>query len=290
MAALAGTVAPISGMARVLTMTQGFLLNGIEFSGPLGWLILSFITACPGIGQLGFNHIMTGQPMVAILKTFSLILSVFLTIILFPYLPLALQGPWVFYLSLIGPWYIFDVIQIFLGYNIGYFSMIDLEFIPLSGPGGKTPGGKNGKWNLTVSNMNILFTAIAACGQVVPMVFGPSSSEIGNIISYIGAGLLGISGTLSLAATLFASPLGAAASAVAGLPGVAPKTFYGGGALPPLSEILDKIPTHQAGGAASASSHKSDTLFLQGLGFVSIAGIALGLLRAKQRPRIPTIG
>jgi hypothetical protein len=222
---------------------------------------------------------------VALLKTFSLVVSVFLTILLSPYLPLFLQGPWLFYLSLIGPWYIFDIIQIFFGYNIGYFSMIDVELIPLSGPGGKIPGGKNGKWNLTASNMNILFTAVAACGQIVPMIFGSSSSGIGNIISYIGAGLLGISGTLSLAATLFASPLGAAASAVAGLPGVTPKTYYGGGALPPLSEILDKIPTRQEGGTVA-----QDTLFIQGLGFVAFAGIALGLMRAKQHPRIPNIG
>jgi len=285
MAALVGTAAPMSGMAHALTMTQGFLLNGIEFNGPLGWLILAFITACPGIGQLGFNHIMTGQPIVALLKTFSLLVSIFLTILLSPYLRPVLQGQWLFYLSAIGPWYIFDIIQIFFGYNIGYFFMIDVELIPLSGPGGKIPGGKNGKWNLTASNMNILFTAVAACGQIVPMIFGSSSSGIGNIISYIGAGLLGISGTLSLAATLFASPLGSAASAVAGLPGVAPKTYYGGGALPPLSEILDKIPTRQEGGTVA-----QDTLFIQGLGFVAFAGIALGLMRAKQHPRIPNIG
>ena len=210
-------------------------------------------------------------------------------IILSPYLPLFVQGQWLFFLSALGPWYIFDIIQIFFGYNIGYFSMIDLEMIPLTGPAGKIPGGKNGKWNLTASNMNILFVSIAACGQIIPMIFGKGSSGVGNIISYIGAGLLGISGTASIAATFAASPLGNVATTMAGIS----KPISGGGGgtptLPPLSEILDKIPTREAVLAGGARKNNESALFLQGLGFVAFAGIALGIMRSKQHPRIPNI-
>jgi len=278
-----------TGTHTVLSTMQSFLLKGYEFDGPMGWGILGFITALPGVGQLGMNHVLLGQPVVAIMKSLSLIVSYFLMVLLSPYLPMFLQGQWLYILAGLGPWYIFDIIQSLIGFDIGYFSMIDLPQIPLGGPGGKVPGGKQGKWNLTASNMNILFASITALGQLIPNIFGSSASKFGNFVSYAGAGLLGLSGIGSAAAVLGASPLGAAAMAAS-----APMVAVGGGGgdpptLPPLSEILNKIPK-QDGGSAPITKKSESKLFLQGLAFVSIAGIALGVIRAKQRPRIPTIG
>lgn len=260
-----------------LSSLQEFVKEGYHFKGSVGWGVLFFLTVCPGIGQLGLNHIMVDQPVVAMLKVISLPISFLLMILLIPYLPLAIQGQWLFVVAGLGPWYIFDMLQSVFNYSIGYRSFIDVPLIPLGGTqSGKKDttigGGNNGNWNLTASKMNLLFASIAGCGQLVSYIF-PKSGLAGTIITGIGGGLFALSGVASTYAAYNASPLSAALPLAGG----------GGGrnSLPPLSEILDKIPTPQSGGARSAES-KESAAFLQGLGFIAVAGITLGLLRSKQ--------
>ena len=262
---------------------QNFLLNGIEFDGFTGWLILAFITACPGIGQLGLNHVLVNQPIVALLKVISLPLSYFLMVLLSPYLPLWIQGQGIFVLCALGPWYLFDILQIFLGfnygswgYNTGYISMIDVPFIPLGGPGGK-PGGIGGKWKLTASNMNILLAGLAGSVQLIPMIFGESTQAGANVLSGIFGSLLGLSGIATIAATALANPLGAGVAS--GLTAVSP-LLGGGGTLPPLSEFLDTLPPQNGG--AKAKEKVESSFILNGLGFIALVGITLGILRSKQ--------
>uniref|UniRef100_A0A6C0K7D8 Uncharacterized protein n=1 Tax=viral metagenome TaxID=1070528 RepID=A0A6C0K7D8_9ZZZZ len=239
--------------------------QGVKFDSgsSTGWYLLAFLAACPGIGQLGLNHYMVDQPAVAAAKAISLPLSYLLMIVLLPYLPLAIQGNWLFWVAGLGPWYIFDIIQAATGYEIGYYSMLDYEFIPLGGAEGRA-GGMAGEWTLTLTKLNILFTAFAGSGQMLKYILPDSNPDIGNYISYLGAGLL----TVSLAATLFARK------------DVAPAGYgllSGGsqGQLPSLSTILDGLPAQNGGGDMSP-------LFLQGLGFIALTGITLGLIRSKQ--------
>ena len=271
-----------------LSLMQNFLLKGFEFDGFTGWLALAFITACPGIGQLGLNHVLVGQPIVALLKVISLPLSYFLMVLLSPYLPLWIQGQGIFVLCALGPWYLFDILQIFLGfnygswgYNTGYISMIDVPFIPLGGPGGK-PGGIGGKWTLTASNMNILFAGLAGSVQLIPMIFGESTQAGANIASGIFGSLLGLSGIASIAATALANPLGAgvASGLTSGVTSVNP-LLVGGGTLPTLSEFLDKLPPPQNGGGR-AKERVESSFILNGLAFITLVGITLGILRSKQ--------
>jgi hypothetical protein len=268
---------------KLLNFFQGFLRDGVEVDGFVGWLSISLISWCPGIGQLGLDHVLLGQPAVAILKTLSLPLFYILILYSSAYLPLWMQGEGLLYLAGLGPWFLFDALQSLMGfftnYKTGYVSMIDIDFIPLGGAGGK-PGGQGGKWKLTASNMNLLFTGLAASMQMIPVFFGEGTRSGANTASYVFLGMLGVSGALSLAATMSASPLiGQATSAVVSTKN--PLQSAGGvDPLPPLSEFLNKLPppTQNGGGKEKMES----TLFAQGLGFIALAGITLGLIRSKQ--------
>lgn len=266
MPGIPGAPSPMSGTNLLgQLMSQGMKF---EAGSSTGWNFLTFLAVCPGIGQLGLNHYMVDQPVVAMMKAASLPVSYLLMIVLLPYLPLAIQGNWLFWLAGLGPWYIFDIIQAFTGYEIGYYSMLDYQFIPLGGPGG-SPGGKAGEWTLTFTKLNVLFTAFAGSGQVLKYILPDSDPNIGNYISYIGVGLL----SASLLGSMFAGK-GAA------VPGGAAAPLMGGGAqgqVPTLSTILDGIPAQEGGGRDGMSS-----LLVQGLGLIAVTGIALGLIRSKQ--------
>ena len=266
----------------------------MELSGVPGWALLALVTLCPGIGQLGLNHVLIGQPVVAVLKAISLPISYLLIVYLSPYLPLVLQGKWLFYLAALGPWYLFDCLQVVFGYNIGYISMIDVDFIPLSPQSeqptdngvaqklttsnGTSPGGREGRWELTVSKANIVFGGLAISMQLIPFIFGESQQTNANIASGVFAGLLTVLGAAS-SFMAYSAPLALLTGGFSNPVPVAPLT--GGGAdLPPLSHFLKNLAP-QNGGAA-AKDKKESTFFLQGLGFIVLAGLTLGLIRSKQ--------
>ena len=256
----------VPGIAAPMTGANFFaqlISQGVKFESgsSTGWNLLTFLAVCPGIGQLGLNHYMVDQPVVAMMKAASLPLSYLLMIVLLPCLPLAIQGNWLFWVAGLGPWYIFDIIQAATGYEIGYYSMLDYQFIPLGGAGGG-PGGKAGEWSLTMTKLNVLFTAFAGSGQMLKYILPDSNPDIGNYISYLGGGLL----AASLVATMFAGKGASAAPLVGGAQGQ----------LPSLSTILDGLPAQEGGGGDMSS------LFLQGLGLIAVTGIALGLIRSKQ--------
>jgi hypothetical protein len=294
------------GPTSKLSGLQDFLINGIGLSGIPGWALLSLVTACPGIGQLGLNHVLIGQPIVAVMKAISLPIFYLLIVYLSPYLPLALQGQWLFYLAALGPWYIFDILQVFCGYNIGYISMIDADFIPLSpqseqvmsggaakdaairgaesviatppltSSNGTVPGAREGKWKLTVSKANLVFGGLSVSMQLIPYFFGEDQRTNANIASGVFAGILGVTGAAS-SIMAYTAPLGLAGSA---LTPVSPMMQGGGTELPPLSHFLNSVRPQTGGGAAK--DKKESSLFLQGLGFIALAGITLGLIRSKQ--------
>jgi hypothetical protein len=304
-------------MAAVLPTTpqsklsglQNALLNGMELSGIPGWALLSLVTLCPGIGQLGINHVIIGQPVVAVLKAISLPISYLLIVYLSPYLPLLLQGKWLFYLAALGPWYLFDCLQVVFGYFTGYISMIDVDFIPLSPQSeqvmsggalpkytrlesrgaesvlpslttsnGTVPGAREGRWKLTVSKANIVFGGLAISMQLIPFIFGETQRTNANIASGVFAGLLtvlGIASSISAYSTSFTALTGGFSNPVP----VAPLTG-GGSELPPLSHFLKDLAPQNGG--ATTKEKKESTFFLQGLGFIVLAGLTLGLIRSKQ--------
>ena len=299
------------GPTSKLSGLQDFLINGIGLSGIPGWALLSLVTACPGIGQLGLNHVLIGQPIVAVMKAISLPIFYLLIVYLSPYLPLALQGQWLFYLAALGPWYIFDILQVFCGYNIGYISMIDADFIPLSpqseqvmsggarysaireselktplltpsltpsltSSNGTVPGAREGQWKLTVSKANLVFGGLSVSMQLIPYFFGEDQRTNANIASGVFAGILGVTGAAS-SIMAYTAPLGLVGSA---LTPVSPMMQGGGTELPPLSHFLNTVRPQTGGGAAK--DKKESSLFLQGLGFIALAGITLGLIRSKQ--------
>lgn len=250
------------------------LLLGKEFSGQPGYIGLLLLTLCPGIGTIGLNHVATGHPELAFFKASSIALSYLIMVFLAPFLPLAIQsigsGTFLFWIAGIGPWYIFDCIQVLFMNNFlanGFISLIDVPMFP-------SGGGKGGKWVLTATFANLLFATIGGSGQAISYFF-PDSATAGNVVSGIGVAGLGVS-LLASGASMFAG-----STAAAGGVGVAmnPLTAVGGGgSLPPLSHFIDKV---QAGGA---QPQKEPSPLLYGLAFIVLAGISLGLIRAKDTP------
>jgi hypothetical protein len=248
-------------------LTQLFTKGEYTFEKDgMGWIVLSIITWLPGIGQLGLNHIMIDQPVVALLKVLSLPMSYLFMVVLSPYLPLDLQGQWMFVVAALGPWYLFDIIQTITNKNTGFFSLIDMELFPLNTK--EKGGAANGVWKLTPTKLNMILGTMAGCGQIVSYLFpGSSGVIVGNIISGIGASLLVIVGAASYLS---------GAKKVAGM--MQGGMIQGGEALPPLSQIIDTLPK-QSGGASSSKKEGESTLFLYGLGLVAVSGLALGLIR-----------
>ncbi len=287
------------GPTSELSGLQNALINGKELSGFPGWVLLGLVTLCPGIGQLGLNHVLIGQPFVAVMKAISLPIFYLLIVYLSPYLPLVLQGNWLFYLAAAGPWYIFDILQAFLGYYTGYISMIDADFIPLSPQfeqsmsdgakqtveglqqkalslttsNGTVPGAREGRWKLTVSKANLVFGGLSVSMQLIPYFFGESQQTNANIASGVFAGILGVTGAVS-------SIIAYRAPVVELVNSLVNPMQTGGSELPPLSHFLNTVRPQTGGGAAK--DKKESALFLQGLGFIALAGITLGLIRSKQ--------
>jgi hypothetical protein len=286
-----------------LSKLQNALINGMELSGFPGWVLLGLVTLCPGVGQLGLNHVLIGQPFVAVMKAISLPIFYLLIVYLSPYLPLVLQGNWLFYLAAAGPWYIFDILQAFLGYYTGYISMIDADFIPLSPQSeqsmsdgakqtvgglqekalslttsnGTVPGAREGRWKLTVSKANLVFGGLSVSMQLIPYFFGESQQTNANIASGVFAGILGFTGVAS-SIIAYKAPLGLVDSMLNPVQAVQ----EGGSELPPLSHFLKSLPAHPQTGGSPAKEKKESAFFLQALGFIALAGITLGLIRSKQ--------
>ena len=292
-----GPTSKVSGL-------QNALINGMELSGFPGWVLLGLVTLCPGVGQLGLNHVLIGQPVVAVMKAISLPIFYLLIVYLSPYLPLVFQGQWLFYLAAAGPWYIFDILQAFCGYNTGYISMIDADFIPLSPQSeqsmsggakqtvgelqtrapslttsnGTVPGAREGRWKLTVSKANLVFGGLSVSMQLIPYFFGESQRTNANIASGVFAGILAVTGAAS-SIMAYTAPLSLLTGGFNNPAPIQPLTG-GGSELPPLSHFLNTVRPQTGGGAAK--DKKESTLFLQGLGFIALAGITLGLIRSKQ--------
>ena len=261
-------------MTGITGIFQG-LLTGFPLSGMLGYITLLFLTAFPLSGITGLNLIAVGLPMTAFLKFASVALSVILMTFIMPYFPYFMQGPWLVWLAGLGPWYMFDILQM-LDFgefqNTGFRSMIPVELIP-------SGGGKDSSWRLTSTFLNLFLATIAASGIVLSSafpeisIFGVSGKAFGDVTAITGGSLLGVSALGSLAAVAF-GPSVAPPSVLAEL-----QVAKGGGTgLPPLSEFIGQLSKEQAGGGAAS---KSDQTFLSLLAFVGLGGLFLGLARSK---------
>jgi len=244
---------------------QSFL-TGFELSGGLGYVTLLFLTAFPITGIAGLNLIAVGETANAFLKFTSCAVSLIIMTFIAPYWPAMIQGPWMVWIAGLGPWYIFDILQMIDYSNFqvnGFESLVGIPGIP-------SGGGKNSSWKLTNTFLNIFLGTLAASGQVLPAIFpkvsigGVSTASIGNNVSLVSGSALGVSAVASLLTIALA-------------PNVAPTGLKQlGGALPPLSTFANRV-AEQTGGTEGG-----DSLFLMFLSFIALIGIFLGLSRSKQ--------
>lgn len=272
----AATAIFTTGSSSIMQKFSTMVLKGVDLTGDIGYYTLLILTCMPILGQVGINQVAVGQTDMAFLKASSVAASYLLMIVFSPYLPVMIQGGWMFWLAGLGPWYFYDIIQIIMRPDFaanGFKPIVEIPGDVISSGGGKDPSG-GAKWTLSATFLNVFFLALGASGQAIAALF-PSSSgtQIGNAISYTGGGLLGVSMLGSLGVMLTSGGgLGAAAAAAET---AAPAALLGGGGvLPPLSSFIDK--SAQSGGG------KDESLFLYSLGLIAFAGITLGLIRSKQ--------
>ena len=267
MSALAGTTGILGTLQTLLT--------GIPLSGMAGYVTLMILTVFPITGVAGLNLVAVNQPLNAFFKLFSVGISVLLMVFIAPFLPLYIQqSKWLTVIAGLGPWYMFDIIQMLLYTDFQSQGFKPIFPLPFASSGGT----KNSSWNLTSTFVNLFLVTIAGSAQVlkaiVPDIISPS---VGNWISIASGSLLGVSALGSLAAVVFgptAAPLAAMVGGANSLP-----TLSEGNRLPPLSEFIDKIGTDtQEGGSGIMGA---DRMFLSVLAFVAVTGIALGFARSK---------
>jgi hypothetical protein len=267
------------GQATFIQKFSSIVLKGTELTGDVGYYTLLALTCMPVLGQVGINQIAVGQADLAFLKAASVGAAYLLTVLLTPYLPLVLQGSWLFWLAGFGPWYFYDIVQMGLRSDFsktGFTPIVDVGGGIVSSGGGKDTSGAGGaKWTLNATFLNVFFLTLGISGQAISAIF-PSElgAQVGNGISYAGGGLLGVSMLGGLGVLLSSGGAGGAAGAAAA---AATGIIVGGGsALPPLSNFIDKMQAPQTGGG------KDDSMFLYGLGLVVFAGLTLGFIRSKQ--------
>ena len=107
MSALAGTTGILGTLQTLLT--------GIPLSGMAGYVTLMILTVFPITGVAGLNLVAVNQPLNAFFKLFSVGISILLMVFIAPFLPLSLQqSKWLTVLAGLGPWYMFDIIQMIL--------------------------------------------------------------------------------------------------------------------------------------------------------------------------------
>ena len=253
-------------MAAPVNPLLDLVAKGIPLKGDEAYWPLVFLTVFPPFGMAGMNNIAMGQTAMAFVKVASTVLSCILMVIFAPYLPTAFQGEWMFWITTIGPWYFFDILQILNRAQFetdGFKPIIDVTGSETLSRLLLPPMASGGGWTLTLGLLASLSATIGVSGQFITAYF-PSEvgTTIGNWTSYVGLAGIGVAG----AAAMYSTYRGSAA--------LVPMSG-GGTSLPPLSSFIEKIPQPQSGGSRSDAS----PLFLYGLGFVAISGIALGLIR-----------
>lgn len=291
---------------------MGRLFN---LSMPMTKLTLQLLTAFPATGIAGLNHIAVGQPLVALLKVLSYGVGVLYGVYLNIYYP-GTFASWVTALMALGPWYIFDSLQVLFDSNFndtGFENPISIEGLPKG-------GGKKGVWTLTMPLVSLILAALAASGfavaQLIPGMSSPDAQKYAGFAA-LGGGLLfggvGLIGAMMGAGGAAPAAAGAAVAAPAAAPagGAAggvneegvPASVQAGGMQTPngnlapaitLASVLQSIPSGgsgisgisdsgstQEGGKRNDITEEESITFLGLLGAVAVAGLAAAKFRAK---------
>lgn len=174
----------------------------------------------------------------------------------------------------LGPWYLFDAMNIFLNPNFAKEGFQP----PIPIPGFPPPTPTDGRWLLTPVLLSLILATLPAAtlgSTGIANTFAPGAVG-GDVQKYMGYAVAG-TGLLGTAFSLFAAnsggaqpPLQQSSSMVAP---VAPQ-LGGGTPLPPLSFFANKLLHAKRPEAVNES-----ITFLGVLGIVIAGGLAMGLLR-----------
>lgn len=232
----------VTGSGRPPSLLQK-LATGID----MPYWTLKLLTALPPTGMLGMNHAATHNQALAIMKAGSIALSVLFITIFLPYYPFNLSK-YIIYLSFFGPWFMFDILEVFnsVPFKVHGFRLplnITLEGLTTSK---NKSFSDSSAWKLTTPLLTAIIAAFATSGLVlanlVPATIVPAS--ITNIIA-IASGSTGLAlGGVALALMVSSAVPAAPATPAVARGGSEPPIIQTGGrlaTLPPLSSFADKL-------------------------------------------------
>jgi hypothetical protein len=245
------------------------LASGID----MPYWTLQLLTALPPTGILGMNHAAMHNQALAIIKAGSIAFSILLVTIFLPYYP-AVISKYIIYLSFFGPWFMFDILEVFnsIPFKIHGFRIplnITLEGLTNSG---KQTFSDSSAWKLTTPLLTAILAAFATSGLVlanlIPQTIIPAS--VTNIISIASGGTgLALSG---VALALMVSSAGVPVTQVGGEAPAVEQAGGGSATLPPLSSFADKL--------IQAKSPDESLAFLSVIVLIVLGGVFTASTRA----------
>ena len=264
-----------SGAAAAVPGAQSPLAQLLQGGIRMPKIALTILTIFTPTGMIGLNQQAVGNTLGAILKVVSYGFGILWGLLFNNMYPSAL-GRFVSVLMFLGPWYIFDILNILFNptFNEDGFE----PPIPIQGLQ-KTPMSEDGTWLLTPTLMGLIVAVLpaGAYGLTSILKYYFPGMDVADAQKYMGYATLG-AGTLLGGLSIFNAVRTPAAPAMAGTSPSSstapPIQQLGGGGLPPLSQFVKGIQK-----AASPEAFNESLSFLGILGIVIVSGIVLGLTR-----------
>lgn len=258
--AVTGALSSLSSGGSFLSYLQG----GINMPK----IALIALTLFPPTGIIGLNWIAVGNSPIAFIKAISFVIISFAIIFLTPFYPFFAPYKVISALTLFGPWYAYDVLQILdKSFDEDGFTLpIPIEGLPAQGK-----LDADGKWKLTLPLGSMIVATLLASGFAIADYL-PNSMQTYFKYASAGGGTLftGIAAVSGLTST---TPVGG---------GVTPSTttvLQGGGSrdLPPLSTFINKLRYKKTKSASEALA------FFSILGIIVFGGIITNVFKRSVR-------
>lgn len=245
----------------------GSFLSSLKDGITMPKIALIALTLFPPTGIIGLNWVAVGNSPMAFIKAMSFVIITFAIIFLTPFYPFFIPYKAISALTLFGPWYAYDVLQILdKSFDEDGFTLpIPIKDLPAQGK-----LDADGKWKLTLPLGSMIVATLLASGFAIADYL-PNSMQ--TYFKYASAG----GGTLF---TGIAAVSGLTSTTSGGGPTPSTTTLLQGGGsrdLPPLSTFIDKLRYKKTKTASEALA------FFSILGIIVFGGIITNVFKRSVR-------
>ena len=265
-AATKSSIAPISFLTQ---LQQGF---------PMPKIALIALTLFPPTGIIGLNWIAVGNSSIAFIKALSFVFITFTMIFLMPFFPAFIPYKIISIITLFGPWWAYDIIQVLdkTFDTEGFILPLPIKDLPAQGK-----LDENGKWKLTLPLGSMIIATIIASGIAIAD-YVPSSMQTYVTYASAGGGTLftSIAAISGLTSTPASTILGSTTLGSTTLGSTTTSTLLQGGGskeIPPLSAFVDQLRYKKTKSTDEAFA------FFSILGIIVLGGIATTVFKPATR-------